>query len=193
MRLSFVNEAYRLADENSANPVEVLKAIGLDERIGSHYFRPSPGWGGSCFPKDVKEVVSSYQSKYDLPILSNIIKSNELQIDWFTENLLKIAQKKDINRIVLIGAAFKENTDDLRESPTLKIYKKLKTKDIDVVIYDKNIKLNEEYISISELEDFKDNSIYVEMFPDSSEERELLLSKIKSLSNIFLFNIWEST
>ncbi len=193
MRLSFVNEAYRLADENSANPVEVLKAIGLDERIGSHYFRPSPGWGGSCFPKDVKEVVSSYQSKYDLPILSNIIKSNELQIDWFTENLLKIAQKKDINRIVLIGAAFKENTDDLRESPTLKIYKKLKTKDIDVVIYDKNIKLNEEYVSISELEDFKDNSIYVEMFPDSSEERELLLSKIKSLSNIFLFNIWEST
>ena len=193
MRLSFVNEAYRLADENSANPVEVLKAIGLDERIGSHYFRPSPGWGGSCFPKDVKELVNSYQSKHDLPLLSNIVKSNELQMDWFTENLLKIAQKENINQIVLIGAAFKENTDDLRESPTLKIYKRLETKDIDIVIYDKNINLNEEYISISKLEDLKENSAYVEMFPDSSEEREILLSKIKSLNNTFLFKIWEST
>ena len=191
MRLSFVNEAYRLANENGANPIEVINAIGLDKRVGNHYFRPSPGWGGSCFPKDVKEVVSSYQSNYELPLLSKIIESNELHMDWFSENLLKIAKQKNMHRIVLIGAAFKENTDDLRESPTLKIYNRLKTQDIDIIIYDKNINLNQEYTSIAELNDLKDNSVYVEMFPDSSEERKILISKIMSLSNIFLFNTWE--
>ena len=57
MRLSFVNETYRLVSEFNGNPEEVLNAIGKDKRMGNDYFRPSPGWGGSCFPKDVKEVL----------------------------------------------------------------------------------------------------------------------------------------
>ena len=56
MRLSFVNEATRLSSYSGANLVDVLKGVGLDSRIGSHYFRPSPSWGGSCFPKDLVEV-----------------------------------------------------------------------------------------------------------------------------------------
>ena len=56
LRLSFVNEASRLIDSLSANQSDVLKGVGLDSRIGDQYFRPSPGWGGSCFPKDVMEI-----------------------------------------------------------------------------------------------------------------------------------------
>ena len=191
LRLSFVNETYRLVEDNGGNPLEVLNAIGKDVRIGNNYFRPSPGWGGSCFPKDVKEVANSYQDQNNLPLISKILESNELQMEWFSENLLKIASLHKMNYIVLIGAAFKENTDDLRSSPTLKIYDKIKSKGINIIIFDKFINLNDEYLSISELDELKDNCLYVEMFPDLSKERKALLSQIESLNNIYLFKMWD--
>jgi len=191
LRLSFVNETYRLVEDNGGNPQEVINAIGKDSRIGNNYFRPSPGWGGSCFPKDVKEVENSYQINNNLPLISKIIESNELQMDWFCEKILKIANLKNINYIVLIGAAFKENTDDLRDSPTLKIYDRIQNIGIDIVIFDKNINLTEDYQSISSFEDLKDNCVYVEMFPDISEERKQLVSKINTFKNSYLFKMWE--
>ena len=191
LRLSFVNETYRLVEDNGGNPKEVIDAIGKDSRIGNNYFRPSPGWGGSCFPKDVKEVENSYQNNNNLPLISRIIKSNELQMDWFCENLLKIANLQNKKNIVLIGAAFKENTDDLRDSPTLKIYDRIQNNGIDIVIFDKNIILTENYYSISSYEDLKDDCLYVEMFPDTSEERKQLVSKINTFKNSYLFRMWE--
>ena len=191
MRLSFVNETYRLVEDNGGNPLEVLNAIGKDIRIGNNYFRPSPGWGGSCFPKDVKEVENSYNGQNELPLISKIIESNELQMDWFSENLFKIANQQDVDSIVLIGAAFKENTDDLRESPTLAIYDRLQNKGLNIVIFDKNIRLNSDYSFIDKLDDLKDNCLYVEMFPDVSDERKILISKIQSLNNTFMLKMWE--
>ncbi|MDC0076908.1 nucleotide sugar dehydrogenase [Acidimicrobiaceae bacterium] len=191
MRLSFVNETYRLVKDNGGNPLEVLNAIGKDIRIGNNYFRPSPGWGGSCFPKDVKEVENSYNGQNKLPLISKIIESNELQMDWFSENLFNIANQQDIDSIVLIGAAFKENTDDLRESPTLKIYDRLQNKGLNIVIFDKNIDLNSDYSFIAKLDDLKANCLYVEMFPDVSDERKILISKIRSLNNTFMLKMWE--
>ena len=191
LRLSFVNETYRLVEDNGGNPQEVINAIGKDSRIGNNYFRPSPGWGGSCFPKDVKEVENSYQNNNNLPLISKIIESNELQMDWFCENILKIATVKNINNIVLIGAAFKENTDDLRDSPTLKIYDRIQNSGVSIIIFDKNIDLTEDHHSISSFDDLKDNCLYVEMFPDVSDERKILISKIKSLNNTFMLKMWE--
>jgi|TARA_B100001093_G_scaffold425695_1_gene419280 UDPglucose 6-dehydrogenase len=190
MRLSFVNETYKLVHENGGDPLGVIEAMGLDKRIGNHYFRPSPGWGGSCFPKDVKEVVFSYQENYELPLMSNIIKSNDLQIDWFVEYLHRISVEQNLTNIVLIGAPFKENTDDLRESPTLKIYNKLKPLNGNISIYDSRINLGSEYTSITTIEELKKNCLYVEMFPDESVDREVLISKIKSLENTFIFKMW---
>ena len=95
------------------------------------------------------------------------------------------------NYIVLIGAAFKENTDDLRDSPTLKIYDRIQNIGIDIVIFDKNINLTEDYQSISSFEDLKDNCLYVEMFPDISEERKQLVSKINTFKNSYLFKMWK--
>jgi len=191
LRLSFVNETYRLVEDNGGNPQEVINAIGKDSRIGNNYFRPSPGWGGSCFPKDVKEVENSYQNNNNLPLISKIIESNELQMDWFCENILKIANRQNKNHIVLIGAAFKENTDDLRDSPTLKIYDRIQNNGMDIVIFDNNINLTESYSSISSFEELKDNCLYVEMFPDLSEERKQLVSKINTFNNSYLFRMWE--
>ena len=191
MRLSFVNETYRLVSEFNGNPEEVLNAIGKDKRIGNDYFRPSPGWGGSCFPKDVKEVISSFQMDYQLPIISEILRSNELHMAWFVDYILKIINEQSLENIVLIGAPFKENTDDLRESPSLKIYKLIEEKFKNVWILDFDISLSKSFKAIKSLSELKDNTLYVEMFPDSSQNRNNIVNTIDKLMNSKLFRIWE--
>ena len=191
MRLSFVNETYRLVSEFNGNPEEVLNAIGKDKRIGNDYFRPSPGWGGSCFPKDVKEVISSFQMDYQLPIISEILKSNELHMEWFVDYILKIINEQSLENIVLIGAPFKENTDDLRESPSLKIYKLIEEKFKNVWILDFDISLSKSFKAIKSLSELKDNTLYVEMFPDSSQNRNNIVNTIDKLMNSKIFRIWE--
>ncbi len=90
MRLSFVNEAARLIDALNANQKDVLRGVGLDSRIGTEYFRPSPGWGGSCFPKDVKELQSlSKLNNLNLSLIETINQSNEEHINWFTKKNCK--------------------------------------------------------------------------------------------------------
>jgi len=191
MRLSFVNETYRLVSEFNGNPEEVLNAIGKDKRIGNDYFRPSPGWGGSCFPKDVKEVISSFQMDYQLPIISEILRSNELHMAWFVDYILKIINEQSLENIVLIGAPFKENTDDLRESPSLKIYKLIEEKFKNVWILDFDISLSKSFKAIKSLSELKDNTLYVEMFPDSSQKRNNIVNTIDKLINSKIFRIWE--
>ena len=191
MRLSFVNETYRLVSEFNGNPEEVLKAIGKDKRIGSDYFRPSPGWGGSCFPKDVKEVMSSFQMDYQLPIISEILRSNELHMTWFVDYIFKILNDHSLENIVLIGAPFKENTDDLRESPSLKIYKLIEEKFKNVWILDFDISLAKSFKSIKSQSELIDSSLYVEMYPDTSQKRKNIINKINKLKNSEIFRIWE--
>ena len=193
MRLSFVNETYRLVSEFNGNPEEVLNAIGKDKRIGNDYFRPSPGWGGSCFPKDVKEVISSFQMDYQLPIISEILRSNELHMAWFVDYILKIINEQSLENIVLIGAPFKENTDDLRESPSLKIYKLIEEKFKNVWILDFDISLSKSFKAIKSLSELKDNTLYVEMFPDSSQNRNNIVNTIDKLMNSKIFRIWEES
>ena len=191
MRLSFVNETYRLVSEFNGNPEEVLKAIGKDKRIGNDYFRPSPGWGGSCFPKDVKEVMSSFQMDYQLPIISEILRSNELHMTWFVDYIFKILNDHSLENIVLIGAPFKENTDDLRESPSLKIYKLIEEKFKNVWILDFDISLAKSFKSIKSQSELIDSSLYVEMYPDTSQKRKNIINKIIKLKNSEIFRIWE--
>ena len=193
MRLSFVNETYKLSSDFGGNPNQILEAIGKDKRIGNHYFRPSPGWGGSCFPKDVKEVINFFENDYQSPLISKIIESNESHMDWFSDYLMLHLNEKNLSKIVLIGAPFKENTDDMRESPTLKIYDRIIKKFQNIFILDLNVKLNEEYKLLESMEDLEDDALYVEMFPDSSDERLGLIEKINKLSNISVIKIWESS
>ena len=95
LRLSFVNEASQIIKKLGGNLSETLNGIGLDTRIGKQYFRPSPGWGGSCFPKDVAELNSIASSQnLNTPLLSNIIESNTQHQIWFAEYLIKSKKKQ---------------------------------------------------------------------------------------------------
>ena len=188
LRISFANEAARLADKLGGNQKDILNGIGLDHRIGNQYFRPSPGWGGSCFPKDVAELQSiANLNDFKLPIIDSIITSNENHIDWFVEKLLQLKLSHNLNEIILIGAAFKENTDDLRDSPTLKIYKKLINKNIQVSIYDKFIQLGNNF---KIAEKFNESTLFVEMYPLNDDYQEQI-SIIQKLKNFYYFKFWD--
>ena len=189
LRLSFVNEAARLIDHSNGNQVDVLKGVGLDSRIGSHYFRPSPAWGGSCFPKDLIEVNNFYkEGEVMLPIISNIIESNDIQTKWTVNKLTSILSNENINSVLLIGAAFKEDTDDLRNSPTLDIYKMLIQKDVNTFIYDEMVELDE-YNSVDNLDDISDKTLVVLMYPI----KKALMEKIETIlteTNSILYTPW---
>ena len=189
LRLSFVNEATRLADYSGANLVDVLKGVGLDSRIGSHYFRPSPSWGGSCFPKDLVEVNNFYnKEELNLPLISNIIDSNNEHLNWTISQLLNLKKANSLESIVLVGAAFKEDTDDLRNSPTLDMYKLLSDDGVNVVILDTEIDVpNHSYIS--SVNDVKPNSLIAIMYPQK-ENFSKELSDYSSKNNCIIYYPW---
>tara|TARA_B100000902_G_scaffold188475_1_gene180358 strand:+ start:57 stop:1256 length:1200 start_codon:yes stop_codon:yes gene_type:complete len=189
MRLSFVNEATRLADYSNANLQDVLKGVGLDSRIGSHYFRPSPSWGGSCFPKDLVEVNNFYKKdELNLPLISNIINSNDEHLEWTVNQLTSLRQNNNLEKIYLVGAAFKENTDDLRNSPTLDIYKILSKMKIEVIILDQEIKVPE-HMYISSINDIAPNSLVSIMYPQK-DDFSSKLSDFCSQNNCVIYYPW---
>ena len=189
LRLSFVNEAARLIDYSKGNQQDVLRGVGLDSRIGSHYFRPSPAWGGSCFPKDLIEVNNFYKKgEVMLPLISNIVESNDIQTKWTVNKLTSILSNENINSVLLIGAAFKEDTDDLRNSPTLDIYKMLIQKEVNTFIYDEMVELDE-YNSVDDLDDISEKTLVALMYPI----KKTLMERIESIitdTNSILYTPW---
>ncbi len=190
LRLTFVNEASRLVNYSNANLEDVLKGVGMDKRIGKQYFRPSPSWGGSCFPKDLVEVNNFYDNKkLELPLISNIIKSNNIHLHWTINQMMSLKESNDLKNIVLVGAAFKENTDDLRNSPTLDAYKILNDNDIKVLIYDSSLSV-ENHACINSVEDIPNNSLIVIMYPLTENEENKLKEK-SQISNSVMYYPWK--
>ena len=189
MRLSFANEATRLVEYSNANLQDVLKGVGLDTRIGSHYFRPSPSWGGSCFPKDLIEVNNFYnKNELNLPLISNIIESNDEHLNWTVNQLISLKQSNNLEKIYLVGAAFKEDTDDLRNSPTLDIYKILSKMEIEVIILDQMIEVPE-HSHVSSIDDIASNSLVSIMYPQKDDFISKL-NKFCSKNNCVIYYPW---
>ena len=189
MRLSFANEATRLVEYSNANLQDVLKGVGLDTRIGSHYFRPSPSWGGSCFPKDLVEVNNFYnKNELNLPLISNIIESNDEHLNWTVNQLTSLKQSNNLEKIYLVGAAFKEDTDDLRNSPTLDIYKILSKMEIEVIILDQKIQVPE-HSHVSSINDIASNSLVSIMYPQKDDFISEL-NKFCSKNNCVIYYPW---
>ena len=189
LRLSFVNEASQIISAMGGNLKETLKGIGMDTRIGQKYFRPSPGWGGSCFPKDVAEINSIIKSNnLNLPLISNIKESNYNHQEWFAEYLINLKNEKIFENIFLIGLAFKDNTDDLRHSPTISIYKILASKSQSVHIFDlDNFEYNESEIK----QNFLEKSLIVEMYPIGSSLQSKVEEELKVINEFSYIKFWE--
>ena len=189
LRLSFVNEASQIIKKLGGNLSQTLLGIGLDSRIGNNYFRPSPGWGGSCFPKDVTEINSIIKANnLNTPLISNINESNKQHQNWFSNYLIKQIQEKNLDSICLVGLAFKEDTDDTRYSPTISIYENLKLHKKNVYIYDFS---NTEDDSFDIRQSFAENSLIVEMYPLSDENQTKITKEINKLKNYDYLKFWE--
>lgn len=125
-KISFINELARFCENIGANVNEVAKGIGMDSRIGPGFLQAGIGYGGSCFPKDVRALLT-LASKENTPL--NIIqaasKVNETQAEWFLEKVKKGLGTLSEKCIAILGLTFKPQTDDIREAPSLKIIKYL--------------------------------------------------------------------
>ncbi len=120
-RISFMNEIANLCERVGADIDLVRKGIGSDSRIGPSFLFPGPGYGGSCFPKDVKALVRTAKSfQSSLGVLDAVEQANERQKQRLFEKLLKALGGSALGAHVAIwGLAFKPNTDDMREAPSL--------------------------------------------------------------------------
>jgi UDPglucose 6-dehydrogenase len=136
-RISFINEIANVCEVTGADVVKVAEGIGLDHRLGPHFLRAGIGWGGSCFPKDgvaLKQLASN--SGYHFQLLNAVIEVNELQKRRVIGKLEKHLGKLSGKTIALLGLAFKPNTDDLREAPSLVLASRLLAEGAEVRAWD---------------------------------------------------------
>src|SRR5262249_2427895 len=119
-RISFINEIANVCEATGADVVKVAEGVGLDHRLGPHFLRAGIGYGGSCFPKDslaLKQLASN--SGYHFQLLSAVIEVNELQKRRVIGKLKAHLGSLSGRRVALLGLAFKPNTDDMREAPSI--------------------------------------------------------------------------
>ena len=137
-KITFINEIADLCENIGAKVETVAKALGLDGRIGPKFLHPGPGYGGSCFPKDVKSLIyQGNKNSSDLTIIKAVDRANESRIKFLFQRIKKITKNKFNNiQIGLLGISFKPNTDDVRESPGIKLAKDLSRTKAKIKIYD---------------------------------------------------------
>jgi len=138
MRISFMNEIANLCERAGADVEMVRKGIGSDNRIGKRFLFPGIGYGGSCFPKDVKALsFMANELQYDFKILKSVMDVNKLQREIFMQKIKKYFNNNlSGKKIALWGIAFKPNTDDIREAPALYVAEELVKAGASVNAYD---------------------------------------------------------
>jgi UDPglucose 6-dehydrogenase len=125
-RISFINEIANVCEATGADVVKVAEGIGLDNRIGPKFLRAGIGYGGSCFPKDslaLKQLASN--SGYHFQLLAAVIEVNELQKRRVIGKLMRHLGTLRGKTVALLGVAFKPNTDDMREAPSIVLASRL--------------------------------------------------------------------
>ncbi len=136
-RISFINEIANVCELVGADVEDVARGMGLDRRIGTHYLRAGMGYGGSCFPKDIYFLkLLAGNSGYHFHLVTSVMEVNELQMRRPVTKLQKHLGSLRGKRIALLGLAFKPNTDDMREAPSIVLAARLLAEGADVVAWD---------------------------------------------------------
>jgi UDPglucose 6-dehydrogenase len=137
-RLTFVNTLANVCEAVGADILDVIEGLGSDHRIGPHFLQPGPGYGGSCFPKDTSALIAvAEDAGYDFQLLRAVITADD-------EQRRRVAAKVRLaaggglrgRKVAMWGIAFKAGTDDVRESPALRIAALLQEEGAEVVAYD---------------------------------------------------------
>ncbi|SCA55214.1 UDP-glucose 6-dehydrogenase [Candidatus Terasakiella magnetica] len=189
-KITFINEIADLCEEVGADVQAVSKGIGLDGRIGKKFLHAGPGYGGSCFPKDTLALVKTAQ-QYGRPlkIIETVVDVNEQRKKQMAEKVIKACGGSvDGKKIAVLGVAFKPNTDDMRDSPSLDIIPALQEAGASVAAFDPEA-MGEAKEMLSGVDwkensyDTMDNADALVLITEWNEFRMLDLDRVKGLLN----------
>jgi len=137
-KITFINEIANLCEKTDIDVEDISIGIGLDKRIGSRFLRAGPAYGGSCFPKDTKAIITTADKfKTNLSVIKSVIKSNTLRSKLLLKKVDEILNNKIKNKkICFLGVTFKANTDDMRDSSSLEMIPFLSKKGAKIKYYD---------------------------------------------------------
>lgn len=149
LRVSFFNELDTYAEARGLSTGEIIKGVGLDPRIGSHYNNPSFGYGGYCLPKDSKQLLANFA---DTPqeIIQAIVKSNSTRKDYITAQIVS----RNPKRVGIYRLAMKKGSDNYRQSAILGIMERLGEANVEMVLYEPTIK-DKEFLGAAVVNDFE--------------------------------------
>ena len=168
-KITFINEIANLCEKTGINVEDISIGMGLDKRIGSRFLRAGPGYGGSCFPKDTKAITSTADKfKINLSVIKSVIKSNENRSNFLLNKVYKILNNKIKNKkITFLGVTFKANTDDMRDSSSLKMIPALLKKGARVNYFDPT-GLKKEFSNLK-------NVFYIDNIKESVQGSDLVI------------------
>jgi UDPglucose 6-dehydrogenase len=137
-KITYINELANLCEKINVNVEDISIGMGLDKRIGGRFLRAGPAYGGSCFPKDTKAIITTADKfKTNLSVIKSVIKSNENRSSLLLKRILDILKGKVINKkVCFLGVTFKANTDDMRDSPSLSMIPYLAKKGAKINYFD---------------------------------------------------------
>lgn len=186
-KISFANAIAKLSELVGADGLRVLDGIGLDKRIGRQFLYPGVGYGGSCFPKDIKALISiASDYDYDFSLLDQVEEINKQAKRDIVRKARKILGDMRGKKIAVFGLSFKPDTDDMRDAPSLDIIELLKQEGVTISAYDPQAMENAKKL-IENIEFGKDmhevvkNADLLLVLTDWNEFKEADLKKIKKL------------
>lgn len=193
MKLSFVNELAAISELTGANIHDVTAGFGLDKRIGSMFMTAGPGWGGSCFPKDVRALLSISESiGAPSTLLEAALQSNEATFRRVVERVDRIVGPGlEGSSIGVLGLSFKAGTDDVRDSPALAIIERLIDRGASVKAFDPKARLGSsssrviQVGSVAEVFSGADLVLVLTEWPEFSEITPELLLPLMRRQNVF--------
>jgi UDPglucose 6-dehydrogenase len=186
-KISFINEIANLCDRIGCDVHDVARAMGMDNRIGRKFLHPGPGYGGSCFPKDTRAFVSiarEYES--DALLVEAVVEVNNRQRQRMIEKLEKLLPEMNGKTVAVLGLAFKPETDDMREAPSVEIIRTLIERGARVRAYDP-VAMDASRALLTEIEYAPDEYAAVEgadllvFITEWNQFRALDLARVRSL------------
>lgn len=186
-KISFANLISFYCEKTGADVETVLDAVGLDHRIGRVFLYPGVGYGGSCLPKDVKAIIKTGQTlNIDTALLEAVEKVNlQSRINFIN----KILNLTNVKKIAIWGLAFKPDTDDIREAPSVHVIKKLIEKEMELTVYDQEATSNIKRIFGNKITyaenpyDAVKNANVLLILTEWNEFKQINLKKVKELMN----------
>lgn len=186
-KISYANSIAKLSELSGANALQVLAGVGMDKRIGKHFLSPGPGYGGSCFPKDVRALISIAKDyDYSFSLLEEVERINDRAKRDIVQKARRLLTDVRGKTIAILGLAFKPDTDDMRDAPAITIIELLQKDGAKIRAYDpqaaKNaVRLLTDVVFCRDPYDAVTKADLTIIITEWNEFKEMNLKKVKGL------------